>query len=190
LTTGVVSAVGRELRSPSGRTITDVIQTDAAINPGNSGGPLLDSKGRLIGVNTAIYSHTGTYAGIGFAVPVATVRSIVPQLIEHGRVIRPVMGVQLLSDEVAARLGLRGAIIAAVVPRGPAEAAGLHGTTRDAAGRLHLGDVIVSMNGKDVRDTDTLLGRLESHRPGDSLEIGYLRAGKRGTTTLRLASPE
>jgi len=190
LTTGVVSALGRELRSPSGRTIADVIQTDAAINPGNSGGPLLDSKGRLIGVNTAIYSNTGAYAGIGFAVPVAAVRSIVPQLIEHGRVIRPIIGIQLLSDDVAERLGTTGAIIAGVVPGGPAAAAGLRGTQRDPGGRLHLGDVIVSVNGKDVRDTDTLLRHLEGHVAGDRLEIGYLRDGTRRTTQLRLASPE
>jgi S1-C subfamily serine protease len=190
LTTGVVSATGRELRSPSGRTITDVIQTDAAINPGNSGGPLLDSKGRLVGVNTAIYSNTGAYAGIGFAVPVAAVRRIIPQLIEHGRVIRPIMGVQLLSDEVRDRLGVSGVIIAAVTPRGPADAAGLRGTERDAQGRLLLGDVIVSVDGNEVRDSDALLGVLEGRRPGDRIEVGYLRAGKRRTTTLRLASPE
>ena len=123
LTRGVVSAVGRELRSPSGRIITDVIQTDADINPGNSGGPLLDSKGRLIGITTAIYSSTGVNAGIGFAVPVDTVSWIVPQLIKHGRVIRPVLGVQLLADQVAGRLGVSGAIIGAVVPEGPADRA-------------------------------------------------------------------
>ena len=190
LTTGVVSAVGRELRSPSGRTITDVIQTDAAINPGNSGGPLLDSKGRLIGINTAIYSNTGASAGIGFAVPVAAVRTIVPQLLEHGRVIRPIMGLQLLSDEVAERLGITGAIIAAVVPNGPAASSGLRGTRRDAAGRLLLGDVIVSVDGKEVRDADTLLRHLEDQAAGDRLEIGYLRNGKRGTTQLRLARPD
>jgi S1-C subfamily serine protease len=190
LTTGVVSATGRELRSPSGRTITDVIQTDAAINPGNSGGPLLDSKGRLIGVNTAIYSNTGAYAGIGFAVPVTTVRSIVPQLIRHGRVIRPIMGLQLLSDAVAKRLGVSGAIIAAVAPRGPADAAGLRGTERDAAGRLLLGDVIVAIDGAAIRDTDGLLRILEAHRPGDHLRIDYARAGKRWKTTLQLARPE
>jgi S1-C subfamily serine protease len=156
LTTGVVSALGRELSSPSGRTITDVIQTDAAINPGNSGGPLLDSRGRLIGVNTAIYSRSGTSAGIGFAVPVDPVRWIVPQLIQHGKVIRPIIGVQLLSDEVARRLG----------------------------------DVVVLVEGSKVSDTDTLLRHLEGRQPGDEVEIGYLRDGKRRTVRLRLASPQ
>jgi len=190
LTTGVVSAIGRELRSPAGRTITDVIQTDAAINPGNSGGPLLDSKGRLIGVNTAIYSNTGASAGIGFAVPVVAVRTIVPQLIEHGRVIRPIMGLQLLSDEVAERLGVSGVIVGAVSPHGPAETAGLRGTQRDTAGRLLLGDVIVTIDDSEVKNTEGLLRCLETHRPGDRIEMDYLRGGKRRTTTLRLTSPE
>jgi S1-C subfamily serine protease len=189
LTTGVVSAIGRELRSPSGSTITDVIQTDAAINPGNSGGPLLDSSGRLIGVNTAIYSRSGAYAGIGFAVPVNTVRVIVPQLIQHGRIVRPVLGVHLLSDEVAARLGLSGVAIGAVVANGPAEGAGLRGTTRDSQGRLRLGDVIVSIDDRKVTDTDTLLRHLEAYRPGDQVAVGYLRDGKQRTARLRLAPP-
>jgi S1-C subfamily serine protease len=189
LTTGVVSALGRELRSPSGRPITDVIQTDAAINPGNSGGPLLDSRGRLIGVNTAIYSRSGASAGIGFAVPVDTVRWVVPELIQHGKVIRPVIGVQLLSDDVATRLGVSGAVIGAVVPRGPADRAGLRGTQRDSHGRLRLGDVVVSVDGRKVSDTDTLLGQLEGHQPGTEVEIGFIRDGKRRTVRLRLASP-
>ncbi len=189
LTTGVVSAIGRELRLPSGGTMTDVIQTDAAINPGNSGGPLLDSSGRLIGISTAIYSRSGASAGIGFAVPVNTVRAIVPQLIQHGRIVRPVLGVQLLSDEVAARLELPGVAIGAVVAKGPAEGAGLRGTTRDNQGRLRLGDVIVSIDDKKLTDTDTLLRHLEAYRPGDQVEVGYLREGKQRTVRLRLAPP-
>jgi S1-C subfamily serine protease len=189
LTTGVISALGRELRSPAGRIIADVIQTDAAINPGNSGGPLLDSRGHLIGVNTAIYSRTGASAGIGFAVPVDTVRWIVPQLITHGRVIRPIIGVQLLSDEVAQRLGMSGAIIGAVVPGSPADRAGLRGTQRDRRGRLRLGDVLVAVNGKKVSNTDTLVRHVETHRPGDEIEIGYIREGTRKTVRLRVASP-
>jgi S1-C subfamily serine protease len=121
---------------------------------------------------------------------VVAVRAIVPQLIEHGRVIRPVMGVQLLSDEVAARLDVTGVIIGAVTRRGPAEAAGLRGTQRDAAGRLLLGDVIVSVDDTQVRNTEDLLRCLEGHRPGDRIDVAYLRANKRRTTTLQLISPE
>jgi len=189
LTRGVVSALGRELRSPSGRTITDVIQTDADINPGNSGGPLLDSRGRLIGVNTAIFSRSGANAGIGFAVPVDTVRSIVPQLIEHGRVMRPVLGVHLLSDEVATRLGLEGVAIGAVVEGGPAARAGLRGTSRDGHGRLRLGDVIVSIDGQKTADTDMLLRHLEGYRPGDTVTVVYIRGQTRHTARVPLASP-
>jgi S1-C subfamily serine protease len=190
LTRGVVSALGRELRSPSGRTITGVIQTDADINPGNSGGPLLDSQGRLIGVNTAIYSPSGGNAGIGFAVPVDTVRSIVPQLIAHGRLLRPVLGVHLLSDEVAARLGLDGVPIGAVVEGGPAARAGLRGTSRDRQGRLRLGDVIVSIDGKKTTDTDMLLRHLEGYRAGDTVAVGYIRDRTARTARIPLASPQ
>ena len=190
LTKGVVSALGRELGSPSGRTITDVIQTDAAINPGNSGGPLLDSRGRLIGVNTAIYSRSGGSAGIGFAVPVDTVRWIVPQLIQHGKVIRPIIGVELLPDEVARRFDISGAIIGAVVPGGPADRAGLRGTERDSQGRLRLGDVLTSVDGRKVSDADTLLRELERRQPGAEAKIGYIRDGKPQTVRLRLASPQ
>ncbi len=121
LTVGVVSALGRELRAPNGRTIRDVIQTDAAINPGNSGGPLLDSSGRLIGVNSAIYSPSGASAGVGFAVPVDTVRRLVPQLIQHGRPIRPGIGIVPLSEAIAARNELEGVVIREIVPGTPAE---------------------------------------------------------------------
>jgi S1-C subfamily serine protease len=190
LTRGIVSALGRELTSPSGRTITDVIQTDADINPGNSGGPLLDSRGRLIGVNTAILSRTGTSTGIGFAVPVDTLRWIVPQLIEHGRVIRPVLGIQLLSEQVAQRLGISGAIIAAIIPGGPAHKAGLRGTARDPRGRLLLGDVIVALNGEKITNADTLLRQLEGLRAGDRVAIDYLRGDTRASVTLRLGPPE
>jgi S1-C subfamily serine protease len=186
LTKGVVSALGRELRSPAGRTISDVIQTDAAINPGNSGGPLLDSRGRLIGVNTAIYTPTGASAGISFAVPVDTVRWIVPQLIRHGRVMRPTLGVQLLPDQVAGRLGATGVVIAAVVPGGPAERAGLRGTERDRRGRLRLGDAIVSIDGREVTDSDSLLRAIEQRQPGDDVEVGFVRDGARERVRLRL----
>jgi S1-C subfamily serine protease len=189
LTKGVVSALGRQLPSPSGRTITDVIQTDADINPGNSGGPLLNSSGKLVGVNTAIYSRSGANAGIGFAVPVRTVRLIVPQLIEHGQVIRPILGVHLLSDAFATRVGIDGVIIGEVVRGGPASEAGLRGTYRDRDGRLRLGDVVVAIGGEEVKDTDTFIRYLEAHKPGDPVEITYLRDGKRKTARVRLIAP-
>jgi len=189
LTKGVVSALGRELRSPSGRTITNVVQTDASINPGNSGGPLLDSRGRLVGVNTAIYSPSGANAGIGFAVPVDTVRWIVPQLIEHGKVIRPVLGVQLIADAVARRLNVPGVIVGAVLPGGPADRAGLRGTERDRSGRLRLGDVLVTIDKQKITDTDSLLTSLEEHRPGDRVNVGFIRDRTRRAVEVRLASP-
>ncbi len=146
LTTGVVSALGRELASPDGFPIRDVIQSDAAINPGNSGGPLLDSSGRLIGVNTAIYSPSGASAGIGFAVPVDIVRALVPQLIEHGQPVQPGIGVVLVEDRVAARVGVRNGVIVREVMRGsPAERAGVEGLSQNRRGQVVLGDIIVAV---------------------------------------------
>ena len=133
LTTGIISALGREIQSVTQRPIKDVIQTDAAINPGNSGGPLLDSAGRLIGVNTAIYSPSGVSAGIGFAIPVDEVNRLVPQLIRHGRVIRPGLGIQVGPARLAAELGLSGVLILGVVPDGPAPKAGIRPTRRRPA---------------------------------------------------------
>ncbi len=157
LTTGVVSALGRELTSPVGFPIRDVIQNDAAINPGNSGGPLLDSSGRLIGVNTAIYSPSGASAGIGFAVPVDTVRQLVPQLIEYGRPIQPGIGVVLVEDRVAARVGVRTGVIVRQVTRGsPADRAGIEGLRQSRRG-LALGDVIVAVGDKRVESLQDLV---------------------------------
>jgi S1-C subfamily serine protease len=149
LTTGVVSALDRSLPAEDGRTIIEhLIQTDAAINPGNSGGPLLDSSGRLIGINTAIFSPSGAYAGVGFAVPVDTVNRVVPQLVAKGKYTRPVLGVEIderLSQQVAARSGAMGVVVANVTPGTPAEAAGLRAC-----------DIIVGFNGKPVDLTATL----------------------------------
>jgi S1-C subfamily serine protease len=161
LTTGVVSALGRDLEAPDGRTIQDVIQTDAAINPGNSGGPLLDSGGRLIGVNTAIASPSGAYAGIGFAIPIDTVRRLVPQLIERGEPIRPGIGVSILSDYQAARYGFEGIVIVDVVRGLPADRAGIEPVTVSRSGRVR-GDVIVGVNGLRVRTRAELLDAFEA----------------------------
>lgn len=171
LTVGVLSALGRELRSPGGLPIRDVIQTDAAINPGNSGGPLLDSSGRLIGVNTAIYSPSGASAGIGFAVPVDTVRHLVPQLIEHGRPVQPGIGIELVSDSIARRLGVDGLIVRGVTPRGPAARAGVRGLRQDRRGRVILGDVIVAVDGEEVTSTEDLILAFEEIGVGGSTEL-------------------
>jgi len=131
LTTGVISALGREIESIGGRPIRDVIQTDAAINPGNSGGPLIDSNGRLIGVNTMIYSPSGASAGIGFSIPVDEVNWVVPDIIEFGEVRRPILGINLVAEQHTQRLKMEGALILDIVPGSPAERYGLQATEKD-----------------------------------------------------------
>jgi S1-C subfamily serine protease len=177
LTTGVISALDREMQSSSGRTIFGVIQTDAAINPGNSGGPLLDSAGRLIGVNSAIESPSGTYAGIGFAVPVNTVNRIIPQLIRHGRAPRPGLGVQLARNQLAGQLGITGAVVLGVVRGSAAAAAGLQPMYRDRRGRVHVGDVIISVDDEAVLSGDDLSRILDARELGDLVRLGLRRDG-------------
>ncbi|HEX7182416.1 MAG TPA: trypsin-like peptidase domain-containing protein [Thermoanaerobaculia bacterium] len=186
LTTGVISALGREINSLVDVPIRDVIQTDAAINPGNSGGPLLDSAGRVIGVNTAIYSPSGTSAGIGFAIPVHAVQWAVPSLIAHGRVQRPTLGVELAPDPVLRQAGVEGALILRVVPGSGAARAGLRGTRRGALGRWTLGDVIVSVDGEAVKSSGDLLLALEERKPGESVKVEVLRDGRRRETQVVL----
>jgi S1-C subfamily serine protease len=186
LTTGVISALGREINSATGLPIRDVIQTDAAINPGNSGGPLLDSAGRLIGVNTAIYTPSGASAGIGFAIPVHAVQGTVPDLIAHGRVRRAALGVELAPDSVLRQAGLEGALIFRVVPGGGADRAGFQGTRRLPFGRWQLGDVIVGVAGTPVRSSGDLLLALEEKEAGETVEVEFLRDGQRGTTRVAL----
>jgi len=188
LSTGIVSALGRSIESVTGRQIGGVIQTDAAINPGNSGGPLLDSAGRLIGVNTAIASTSGSSAGIGFAVPVDTVNQVVPQLIQHGRVIRPQLGVTLADDAVAARLGIEGALVLSVAPGTGAAEAGLRGTTRDEAGELVLGDVVTRAADREIRAADDLIAVLEERKPGDSLVLLVQRDGRARRVAVMLSA--
>jgi S1-C subfamily serine protease len=161
LTVGIVSALGRDLQSPDGRTIRDVIQTDAAINPGNSGGPLLDSSGQLIGVNTAIFSPSGAYAGIGFAIPVDTVKHLVPQLIRYGEPIYPGIGIGVLPDYQAQRYRLEGVVITEVGKGTPAEKAGLEPVYVDRQGRIQ-GDIIVGVNGERVRSLAELRDAFEA----------------------------
>jgi S1-C subfamily serine protease len=186
LTTGVVSALGREIQSVAQTPIRGVIQTNAAINPGNSGGPLLDSAGRLIGVNTAIYSPSGTFAGIGFAIPVDDVNRVVPQLIAGGRVSRPVLGVQIADDALARRFQLPGVLIRDVLPDGPAQRAGLRPTRRDADGELQLGDVITALDGIAVKTNGNLHDQLAKHKPGDKVKLTIVRDGREQTVDVTL----
>ena len=157
LTVGVISALGRQVPGIGGVTIHDMIQTDASINPGNSGGPLLDSSARLIGLNTAIFSESGSSAGIGFAVPSSEIKRIVNQIIQHGRVRLAGVGLQPVPTSIAQHLGvLSGVLVADVLPNTPAARVGIRGTGRDGLGRLVLGDVIEAVNGHPIKNYDEL----------------------------------
>jgi len=180
LTTGVISALGREVQGISGITIRDMIQTDAAINPGNSGGPLLDSDGNLIGMNTMIYSRSGGSAGIGFAVPVSFIARIVPELIKFGKVVRPGMGVSILNaGQKYYLIGEQpGVVINEVSPGGPAAKAGLRGLKRLPGGRVAPGDVIVGVESYAVNDFDDLYNAFDRYKAGDTVAVKLKRAGK------------
>jgi S1-C subfamily serine protease len=178
LTTGVISALGRQVQGIGGVTIRDMIQTDAAINPGNSGGPLLDSSGALIGMNTMIYSKSGSSAGIGFAVPASTIARVVPQIIKHGRAEQLGIGVQIdPSGRIERRLGIGGVVVLSVSPGTPAERSGLIGiqSTRDG---LVLGDVIVGVDDSPVKSYDDLYNALDQHTAGDKVKVKVLREGR------------
>ena len=177
MTSGIVSALGREIQAVTGRTIQGVIQTDAAINPGNSGGPLLDSAGRLIGVNTAIYSPSGGSAGIGFAVPVDVVNRVVPEIIRHGRVIKPGLGVSVAHDKLAQRLGIDGVLVINIEPGSSAAKSGLRGTTKEM-GEVVLGDIIVAVNGRRVHTFDELRNEMEQYRVGEQVTLTVVRDGR------------
>lgn len=187
LTTGVISGLGREIPSGTGRMITGLIQTDAAINPGNSGGPLLDSAGRLIGMNTAIYSDSGNSVGVGFAVPVDVINTYIPQLIKDGQIERPGIGVALIDDAIARRLGITsGALIGNVVEGSVAAAAGLKGTTRTADGEFEIGDVITDLGGKKIEKVMDLIKAMEGHHVGDEVLITIIRKGQTQQIPVRL----
>ncbi len=191
LTTGIISALNREIESVTQRSIRGVIQTDAAINPGNSGGPLLDSAGRLIGVNTAIYSPSGASAGIGFAIPVDEVNRIVPRVIRDGKFIRPALGIQTAPPQMLAALGLpKGVAVIGVVPGSAAATAGLQPFKRGATGEFIAGDVITAFAGKPVASVDELLEALEQHQPGETVKLTVLRDGKSSETSVRLGLQE
>ena len=186
LTTGIISALGRSIPAITGRTIAGVIQTDAAINPGNSGGPLLDSAGRLIGVNTAIYSPSGSSAGIGFAVPVDTVNRIVPQLIRHGEITRPGLGVRIGDDRISRRLSLSGVLIIDIEKGSAAEAAGLRGTRSDASGGITLGDIIVGIDNDRIETSNDLFTALEKRAVGETVKVTVVRGEARRTVAIKL----
>jgi S1-C subfamily serine protease len=185
LTTGVISGLGREIKSMTQRSIFDVIQTDASINPGNSGGPLLDSSGRLIGINTAIYSPSGANAGIGFAVPVDTVNTIVPALIRDGKLVRPGLGINILSDQIAAQQKIEGVVVLGVAPGGAAEKAGIRGTV-PIRGGWELGDVIVKIDNTDVKKSSDLFRAIDAHKVGDTVDLVLEFQGQKRTVKVTL----
>jgi len=183
LTTGVISGLGREVRSPSGRPISNVIQTDAAINPGNSGGALLDSSGRLMGMNTAIYSPSGASAGIGFAIPVDTMKIVVDSIITTGRVNRAIIGISYLASDQSRALGIKqGVLVLEVPPGSSAEKAGLRGTARTSMGLIELGDIIVQVDADEIKNEADLFKALDKHKPGDRVElkVARLKSGAQG----------
>ncbi|TXG54662.1 hypothetical protein EZV62_019918 [Acer yangbiense] len=187
LTTGVISGLRREISSAAtGRPIQDVIQTDAAINPGNSGGPLLDSSGSLIGINTAIYSPSGASSGVGFSIPVDTVSGIVDQLVRFGKVTRPILGIKFAPDQSVEQLGVSGVLILDAPANGPAGKAGLLSTKRDAYGRLILGDIITSVNGKKVTNGSDLYRILDQCKVGDEVTVEVLRGDRKEKISVML----
>jgi S1-C subfamily serine protease len=189
MTTGIVSALGREINSVSGRTIQGVIQTDAAINPGNSGGPLLDSAGRLIGINTAIYSPSGASAGIGFAVPVNIVNRVVPEIIKYGRAMNPGLGVTIANNQIARRFGIEGVLLINIQPDSAAEEAGLRGTRR-IGNEIVLGDIIESVNNVAISSFDDLRNEFDKYHVGDEVVLGLVRDDSRVDVRVALEMVE
>ncbi len=188
VTTGIVSALGRSIPGEAGITIRDMIQTDASINPGNSGGPLLNSRGELIGMNTVIIGPSGTSIGIGFAVPVDTIRKIVPQIIEYGKVIRPGIGFVPLRDDYLRRAGvdIEGAVVGEVPEDSPAYEKGLRGLARDRTGRLFIQDVIVAIDDTKIGSFDDLYNALDNYRIGDTVTLTVERNGRTRKIELTL----
>jgi S1-C subfamily serine protease len=183
LTSGIISALKRHLPTSKGHELTNVIQTDAAINPGNSGGPLLDSTGRLIGVNTAIYSPSGSNAGIGLAIPVDVVNRVVPALISNGRVPTPGIGIVPGNDTLAARFGVEGVVVVETIPGSSAEQAGLQGINTSSG---QLGDVVVAANGKPVRRLPDLNDQIEQVGIGNQVDLSIERKGSRTSVSLKV----
>lgn len=188
ITSGIVSALDRKILGIGDVTINGMIQTDSSINPGNSGGPLLDSSANVIGMNTMIFSQSGGNAGVGFAVPADTIKVIVPQLIKHGKVIRPGLGIGILPEQQKRRFGVSaGIVITFVDEEGAAGKAGLRGITRDAYGRYYIGDVITKIDDQKVETYDDIYHALEAYKIGDEVTVEYLREGKKKTQKLKLS---
>jgi len=185
LSVGVVSALGRTIRTMTGRTIYDVIQTDAAINPGNSGGPLLDSAGRLIGMNTAIVTTSGSYAGVGFAVPVDIIRRMVPQLIRDGRVRRAGLGIQILPDHILRNAGYTGVGVLRTLPNSAAAKAGIRGM-QETRHRGEMGDIIIEADGQPISNIDDFLAVMDRHEAGETIAITVLRGKEKITFNIVL----
>jgi S1-C subfamily serine protease len=192
LTEGIISALNRTIIGVAKNPIDGVIQTDAAINPGNSGGPLLDSAGRLIGMNTAIVSPSGNWSGIGFAIPVDTINRIVPQIIQSGRVSRAKLGVQYDDNELTRRLlrrdGIEGLAITDVVPDSPAAKAGLIGLSIGRRGLPDLGDVITALNDRPIKSPSDLYSAMDRVKPGETVEVTAWRNGQ--TRRMRITAGE
>jgi S1-C subfamily serine protease len=186
LTTGVISALGREINGVDGSIIKDAVQTDAAINPGNSGGPLLDSRGELIGVNTSIYSPSGAYAGIGFSIPVDAVKWVIPELIKHGKILRPTLGVELAPKRAVSRMGIKGLLVMNVNEKSGAERAGIQPTYRDQFGKIILGDVIIAIDENPILSRNDLRLVLENYKPNDKVKITVLRENEKIVLDLTL----
>lgn len=191
ITAGIISALGRKIEGIGGVTINGVIQTDASINPGNSGGPLLNSSGEVIGMNTMIISPSGSSAGIGFAVPINEVKRAVPQLILHGKMIRPILGIQPLPANYKERFGISsGLVIMEVIGKGPAASIGLKGMEEDRYGRVYIGDIIVEMDGKKIEGYDDYFQIMDKKKFGEKLKLKILRKRKIENYTVTLTKME
>jgi S1-C subfamily serine protease len=187
LTTGVISGLGREIESVGGRPIEGAIQTDAAINPGNSGGPLLDSAGRLIGINTMIVSPSGGYSGIGFAVPVDVVNQVVPELIRAGRLEKGSLGFKVFEDSFTRRVGVpKGALVDRVYENSGAAAIGIQSTYIDEDNVIHLGDVILEVAGKTIVSAADIPKAISGKKPGEEVSVVVSRGTRTSTVTIRL----
>ena len=192
LTTGVISALNRSIDDDNGGTIENLIQTDAAINPGNSGGPLIDSSGRLIGINAMIYSPSGAYAGVGFAVPVDIVNRVVPKLIAYGKYVRPTIGISA-NDELSKRLlqgtDTNGVVVLQVVSGSPAARAGLRAAQANGR-RVVVNDVIVAIDGKPIKNFGELISALDEHEFGDKVTLAVRRGAERRDIEITLSGSD
>jgi len=186
LTTGVISALDREIQSQTGAPIRGAIQTDAAINPGNSGGPLINSSGKLIGVNTSIYSPSGASAGIGFSIPASIVNWVIPELIQFGKIKRPSLGLELASSFK----GVNGAVVYHVYEGSHAEKVGIRPTMVDRYGRVYLGDVIVGVNDVEIKSNNDLQLALENYKAGDSVKLTVIRSNEEKEFNIQLVEPK